>query len=1040
MKTKFSGILTLLLAFVVQLTFAQEKTISGTVSDDSGLPLPGATVTVKGTSSGTSSDFDGKYSIRANQGATLVYSFIGYANREVVVKSSNTINITLQEDTQSLQEVVISVAYGNKKKKDIIGAISVLTAADIGDQKITTVTEALQGTSGVSLVNNSGQPGASPTIRIRGVGSLNGDSDPLIILDGAQFTGNLNAINFDDVAAYSVLKDADAVSLYGNRGANGVIIIKTKKGGDTAGKSIVSINSSFGFSDKATSDYSYLSAQGIMENTWLSTRNDLVDSGSSLTDANQQASSNLVNLLKANPFSISEPVGTDGKLKSNANLLYETDYLDALTQQATRQDVSLSVRGGTENTTYYASGSFLESTGYSLASKFKRASGRLNISTDVNDWLTLGGTTFASFSSSNAPIQDGSRFSNNIQYVRSVSSIYPIYQRNPNGSFILDDAGNKQYDFALDRGFFGQYNPVAETLGSPNLFERNTVNISPNVEVRFNDKLKFNSLFNFSLYLFEGNIFSFPFVGASPQSVIDDTSSQKERSTTKSFNVTNTLTYQQSFNEKHNLTLLAGQEMFNNDYNFLRTARNGFVFPELTELDNGNTATEARSYTNSNRLFSLFGRLDYNFNDIYYVGGSIRRDGSSRFIGDNKYGVFWSAAAGYSIYDQFFQDSNIVRTLKLRGSYGVVGNENIGQLFPYLSEFGTGFNIQGNGGVFPTSEGNPNLKWETHKKLNVGLDFGFFNDKINGSFEYYDNRVEDLIYLLVPQPSTGSGGDSENDLAPYVNIAELSNKGLELTLNSTNISTKDFRWTSTLVLFQNKNKIESIPEPELTGSFRWEEGRDRYEFYMREWAGVDPATGSPLWYKEVTDPTTEVVTKEVTNDYDEATRVYTGKSALPDFEGSFVNRFKYKNFDLALNFVFKAGGYIYNTDYASLMKARNPGEQLSSDVLSHWREPGDITDVPRQTLINDDFNSRSTRWLQEGDYVRLRNLSVGYSLDKSLMEQFSLKSARVYVSADNYFTWTKESRLDDPEQAFNGITDNRSTVMKTISLGVDISF
>ena len=832
------------------------------------------------------------------------------------------------------------------------------------------------------------------------------------------------------------------MSLYGNRGANGVIIIKTKKGGDTNGESVVSINSSYGFSDKATSDYSYLSAQGIMENTWLASRNDLVDSGVSLEDANQQASSGLVNLLKANPYSIPEPVGIDGKIKGDAVLLYETDYLDALTQLATRQDLSLSFRGGTEKTSYYASGSFLESKGYSLASKFKRASGRLNLSTDVNDWLTLGGTTFASFSASNVPIQNGSRFSNNIQYVRSVSSIYPIYQRNPDGSFILDGAGNKQYDFALDRGFFGQYNPVAETLGSPNLYERNTVNISPNVELRFNDKIKFNSQFNFSFYLFEGNVFSYPYVGASEQTVIDDTYSQKERSTTKSFNVTNTLTYQQKFNEAHNVTVLLGQEMFNNDYNFVRAQKNGFVFNELTELDNGNTATEARSYTNTNRLFSLFGRLDYNFKDTYYLGGSIRRDGSSRFIGDNKYGIFWSAAVGWSIYDQFFADSNsnTIKTLKLRGSYGSVGNENIGQLFPYLSEFGTGYNILGNGGVFPTSEGNPNLKWETHKKLNIGLDFGFFNDRINGSFEYYDNRIEDLIYLLVPQPSTGSGGDSATDLAPYVNIAELSNKGLELTLNSTNISSQDFSWKSTLVLFTNKNKIESLPEPELTGSFRWEEGRDRYEFYMREWAGVDPGTGAPLWYKEVTDPVTEEVTKEITTDYDEATRVYTGKSALPDFEGSFINKFKYKNFDLGLNFVFKFGGYIYNSDYASLLKARNPGEQLSSDISSHWRQPGDITDIPRQTLLNDDFNSRSTRWLQSGDYVRLRNVSLGYSLDDSLMKQLNLKSARVYLSADNYFTWAKEDSIDDPEQAYNGTTDNSSTVMKTISLGIDISF
>ena len=1039
MRTKYNGILTLLLAFIVQLTFAQEKTISGTVSDESG-PLPGVSVIIDGTQRGTQTDFDGNYTVKANVGDVLLYSFVGMNPVKMTVGISNTINVTMVGNNV-LQEVIISVAYGDKKRKDIIGAVSVVTAKDIGDQQVTTVTEALQGTSGLSLVNTSGQPGANPEIRIRGIGSLNGSSSPLIIVDGAEYTGNLNAISFDDVSSYSVLKDADAVSLYGNRGANGVIIIKTKKGGDLDGKSVVSIKSSYGFSDKATDDYSYLSSKDIFENTWLASRNDFVDSGSTLEDANQQATSGLVNLLKANPFSISEPVGSDGLLKGNANSLYETDYLDALTQQATRQDLFLSVRGGSEKTSYYLSGSFLDSKGYTLESKFKRTSGRINVSNDVNDWLTLGGSAFVAFSASNVPIQSGNRFSNNIQYVRSVSSIYPIYQRNPDGSFILDSSGNKQYDYALDRGFFGQYNPVAETLGSPNSFERNTVNVSPNIELRLNDKIKFNSQFNFSFYLFEGNIFSNPFVGASPQSVIDDTSSQKERSTTKSFNVANTLSYKQTFSEKHNFTALLGQEMGNNDYNFLRTARKGFVFPDLTELDNGNVASEARSFTNSNRLFSLFGRLDYNFNDTYYIGGSVRRDGSSRFIGDNRYGIFWSAAAGWSLHDQFFMDNDNIDALKLRASYGVVGNENIGQLFPYISEFGTGYNILGNGGVFPTSEGNPNLKWETHKKLNVGLDFGIFNNRINGSFEYYDNRIEDLIYLVIPQPSTGSGGDGGTALAPFVNIAELSNKGLELTLNTTNFTSDDFKWTSSLTLSKNENKIERIPEPELTGSFRWEEGRDRYEFYMREWAGVDPGTGSPLWYKEILDPETEeVIDKITTSDYDDATRVYTGKSALPDFEGGFSNNFKYKNFDLGLNFVFKVGNYIYNTDYASLLKARNPGEQLSSDILSHWRQSGDITDIPRQTLLSDDFNSRSTRWLQQGDYVRLRNISLGYNLDDSLMEKFNLKTARVYVSADNYFTWTKEDGIDDPEQSFNGITSNSSTIMKTISLGVSVSF
>ncbi|WP_339661224.1 TonB-dependent receptor [uncultured Polaribacter sp.] len=1040
MKTKFNGILTLLLAFVVQISFAQEKTISGTVSDNSG-SLPGVSILVKGSSKGTETDFNGKYTIKAKAGDVLVFRYLGFKTSEKTVGASITINVKMEEDANVLDEVVVQVAYGERKRKDIIGAVSVVTAEEIGDQRVTTVTEALQGTAGLSLVNTSGQPGSTPTIRIRGIGSLSGNIDPLIIIDGSQFTGNLNAINFNDVESYSVLKDADATSLYGNRGANGVIIITTKKG-TSGGNDVISIETSFGFSDKATKDYSYLDAEQIFKTSWIADRNDRVTAGTPFAEAGSLASAGLVNLLKANPYSIAQPIDANGNLASGASLLYETDLTDLLTQVATRQDVALSVTGGTDKSNYFLSGSFLDSDGYTLLSKFKRYTGRLNITSNLKDWLTVGANSSVTFSTSNVPIQAGSRFSNNVQYIRSVSSIYPIYQRNADGSFILDGSGEKQYDFAENRGFFGNYNPLADTYGNQNKYERSTVVISPYVELNFSDDLKFKSQFNYTNYLFEGNVFSNLFTGTE-QEQIDGRSSQKERSTTKSWNVFNTLSYKKTFNEVHNINTLIGQEAFDNKYNFLRTTNTGFVFPALDELDNGNGATEARSYTEQSRLFSLFGRLDYNYNEIYYFGASIRRDGSSRFVGDNRFGTFWSVAGAVSIADQFFKDSDVVNNLKLRASYGTVGNQNLGSagLFPTISEYGTGYNQLSTGGVFLTTLGNTNLKWEEHEKLNIGLDFGFLNNKINGSVEYYSNKVNDLIYFFSREPSVGSGGDGSADLAGWENLGALTNEGFELTVNSTNIQTQDFRWTTSLSLSNNKSRIVTIPDPNVTGSFRWEDGRDRYEFYMREWAGVDPGTGAPLWYKEITDPTTGDVTgKETTSVYADATRIYTGKSALPDVEGRFASNFKYKNFDLGLNFNFKFGHYINNTDYASLMKARNPGEQLSTGVLSAWQNPGDLTEVPKLTLGDDDFGSASTRWLQQGDFIRLRNVALGYSLDDSMIKKFNLKGLRVYLSADNYWTWSKEDNLDDPEQSFEGTTDNSSTILKTITLGLNLSF
>ncbi|RKF04500.1 TonB-linked SusC/RagA family outer membrane protein [Tenacibaculum lutimaris] len=1022
---------------------AQEKKIIGVVSDSAG-PLPGVSIVIKGTVKGTETDFDGNYTMNVKTGDVLVYMFLGYAKVEKVVGESSTINVAMKEDANILDEVVVSVAYAAKKKKDIIGAVSVVSAKEVGDLKVTTVTEALQGTSGLSMVNASGQPGASPTIRIRGVGSLQGNVDPLIIVDGAQFAGNLNSINFNDVESYSVLKDADAVSLYGNRGANGVIIIKTKSGVNTNGEGIIEINTSYGFSDKATDDYSYLSAEQIVTTSWQAIRNERLDQGDAAEQAAIFASSNVMTDLAVNPYSINEPVDTNGKIKSNARLLYETNYYDILTQKATRQDVSLVLRGGNEKTRYFVSGAFLDSEGFSLNSKFRRYNGRVNLSSDVKSWLSVGANAFVTISESNVPTQSGSTYANNIQYVRSVSSIYPLYKRNADGSFISDNNGNKQYDFAEQRGFFGNYNPLAETYGSVKLYERNTFNFSPYLTVKFNDKINLKSQFNYTNYLYEGNLFNNHFVGT-PKEQVDNRYSTKERNTTKTWNVINTLSYKNTFDEKHTLTGLLGQEMYDNTYNRVSATSTGYAFANLPELDNGVLPTGASSITEKNRLYSFFGRLDYNFDEKYYFGTGVRRDASSIFAKENRWGTFWSVAAGWSIYDEFLKGNGLVNSLKLRASYGTVGNQNINQQFTFLDQNGLGFNILANPGLVPTAIANPDLKWETHNKLNIGVDFAFFNSKVYGSLEYYDNRVTDLLYFDVPAPSTGSEGagiDGNNEsraLGKWRNFGEMSNKGFEFNVNSVNVENDKFRWTSSFAISTNQNRIEDIKQIENRGSFRWEAGRDRYEFYMREWAGVNPTTGAPEWYKDVVDTSGKVTGREKTSTYSEATRYYTGKSALPDFEGRLGTKFEYNGIDLTLNFNYKFGNYIYNTDFSSLMKARNLGEQSSSETLKAWQKEGDITDVPKLTTEADDFNSRSTRWLQRGDFIRLKNISLGYNLNQEMLDKLKIRKLRVYLSADNYWTWKRENNLDDPEQAFNGITDNRSTVLKTLSLGVNIS-
>ena len=1056
MRSKTKWFFTLFSVLSFCFSFAQERNITGVVSDEIG-PLPGVNVLIKGTQKSVQTNFDGKFEISAKQGDVFVVSFLGKKTKEVTVGASSVVNVSLQDDVIQIDEMVVT-AYQNKKREDIVGSISTISKKDLDDQRVTTVTEALQGVAGVSLVNTSGQPGSTPTIRIRGPQSLSGIQDPLIILDGAQYKGNINAINFDDVSSYSILKDADAVALYGNRGSKGVIVITTKRGSNRQGKDQINIGMSYGISDKATDEYDYVDATQMMKLVWQAQKNSFMNAGIDAVTAGQASSANLVNLTQYNPFNHAMPIDENGNVAPGASLLYDTNWYDVITQKAYRQDVNMSVSGGNEKTQYFASGSFLDSDGFMRNSKFKRVGGRLNVDSQVRDWLKIGASSNFTNSFSNVPVQSGSTFSNNLGFSRSVSNIFPIYQTNPDGSINADPVtGERYYDFGdgwvtnglngilgagggPTRGFYAPYNPIPITDNNLNKYDRISVDVSPYLEVTFAKDLKLRTQYSYSYYLIASNEYYDPRFGDA-RGV--GGRSNKARNSTETYTLTNTLNYSKVLNEKHTITALLGQETFNNEQNDVSVGRTGFPTHGLTELVNGALISAGTSASFQNRLFSYFGRLDYDYDKKYYIGGSYRRDGSSRFTGDNQWGNFWSIGGAWNIAEEnFLKDSNFVSSLKFRASYGEVGNEDLGVtsefLFPYLGSYEVGWNIRDESGAIPARTANPNLTWERHKKTNFGLDFGFFNNRLSGTVEYFNNDIQDMIYAQ-PLPASENGG-----LQTYVNGATMTNKGWELELNSVNVQNENFRWTTSLSATSIKNEISSLPRELIVGNiFRWEEGRDRYEFYMPEWAGVDSQTGNPQWYRDVTVGGVATGERELTTDYATATRYYTGKSALPDLEGRIHNKFEYKNFDLGFAFYYRFGGYIYNTDYSGLMHGfhgSNPGTQLDRDIEAAWQQPGDITDVPRLSLDNDNSNSTSTRWLQKGDFIRLRNVSFGYSFDKDVLKSLELSSLRLYVTADNYFTWKKDDRIDDPEQSYGGTTSNSSTVMKTITFGLNVSF
>ncbi|SEQ72196.1 TonB-linked outer membrane protein, SusC/RagA family [Hyunsoonleella jejuensis] len=1048
MKTKFSGLLTLLLALVVQLSFAQEKTISGTVSDESGLPLPGTTVLVKGTTNGTSTDFDGKYSIKVNQGRTLVFSFVGYANKEVSVGTSNTINVVMSEDASALEEVVV-VAYGTQTKQSIVGSVGVVSTEVIETQQVTSPLRALQGAvPGVNLLTAGGQPGTNPTIRIRGFSSLNADASPLIILDGAQFNGNINTISQDQIESMSVLKDASSTSLYGSRGANGVILITTKKGKRNSAPR-VTVRTQIGLSNPTVGVHDLLSTDDQFRLTWEARRNEnLYGLGQSPAEAAENASAGLVDYFGYNPYgNIARPVDVNGNLVTT-NKLWDTNWENELLRRDyLRKNHNINLQGGDEKTTYFVSFDYLNEEGPVVRSNFERIAARANIESQVNDWLKIGFNTSFSRSNSGNPDQTSNSTTQVISWIYGVSSAYPIFSRDGNGNIIPDVAGNPQYDLGNGANIGQSVNNVRTARGGQNVLaelflgreNRRRTSYLGNAfaEIQITEWLKARTNLSYENYLFD--TYSFDDDLLSFASNVGGRVDQ-DRDITTTLNAIQSLNFNKTFGN-HNISADLITEAYTFEFDNLGAQGTGFL-PNVSVLD-GATAPEAvTGNVVSERINSYLGRLAYNFNQKYYIEGSYRRDGSTRFSEDTRWGDFFSIGGSWVVSNEsFLEDSNTLNYLKLRGSYGELGNNRITfagtatqDYFPYQSIFNLGWNNEGNTGILLAGVADPNISWEKTQSLNVGVDFELFNGVLSGTVDYYEKESVDLIYAKPIPSSTGV----DNIIT---NIGAIKNSGWEVSLNSRNVSTEDFTWTTGINFSLDKNEITELTQDEfINGSKLWKVGNSIFDWYIREWAGVDPADGFGMWYQDILDADGEVTGRTVTKDYDEATRYETGTSSLPDIIGGFTSFIKYKQFDLNVLVNFSFGGSLLDTDYSGLISQfSNPGVAHHTDILNRWQQPGDITDFPLVYTGNNNHASRSTRFLFDNDYVRLKALTLGYNLPSSVIERIGLSSFRLFVQADNIFTWQSHKGID-PEQAFNGLTNNRSPLSKTITTGAIVQF
>lgn len=1015
--------------------YAQNMTVKGKVTAN-GLEMPGVTVSVKGTAGGTITSLDGDFTIKADAGSVLVFSFIGYETVEVPVKGKRPINVELREKTTDLDEVVIAVPYGTAKKSTFTGSAGVVDKKIIANSQVASVSQALQGSvAGLQSFSASGQPGEDATILIRGVGSVNASTTPLYVVDGVPYDGALSSISNQDIASITVLKDAAAASLYGSRAANGVVMITTKQGSKKSAPSI-EISAKYGFSDRAVKDYEQVSTEQYFMLEWEAIRNmrmNLKKNPDTAEAAAAYATQNLIlNYIGINPYGTAypQPIGTDGKLVEGARLLWNDSWEDALSQDAHYTDLSARVSGGSENSQYYFSLGYMDNQGAYIGSGFKRYTLRANITSDLTKWLQVGVNVGLTHSIQDFPKSDDSSLGNVVLAARSIPSFYPVYERDPEtGAYVFDENGQRVYDYGKYRhGSYAGYNQAQSMLYDKNEIKRDAASVRGYLQVTPIEGLTYKMSLNIDYNSRFTHDYANPTYGKEP--VTGSVSKSNTRTTGMTFN--NVVNWEHTFGEVHNVRLMAGQEYYEYNTSNFGGSRSNVITDGYFEPDVASTLTGFSGNSDQYKLLSYFGQAEYNYAQKYFASVSMRADGSSRFHPDNRWGAFWSFGGSWKIGREAFVEEaagSWLSDLTLRASYGAQGNDNVGY-YAYQALYSIG-SFLGETTLTTSRLDTPELSWETNLNANIGLDFSLWSNRLFGTVEWFQRTSKDLLFARDLVPSSGFSSIDDN-------IGKVRNYGWEFTLGGTPILTRDWTWRLSVNATTYKNEIVSIPTDVMwSGTKKWVKGGSLYDFWMYEWAGVDPETGDAQWY--MTD--TETGERVKTTNYGSLTsqdKVKVG-NALPKVSGGFQSDLTWRDLSLSMAFAYSIGNKIYNRDKASLMGVSGAnGSTMSKDLLNRWTPENTQTDVPRleydQTSY---FTSASTRWLVDGSYLRLKTVTLNYNLPKKWIQPAMLKDVSIYVQGENLLTFSKQQGLD-PEQALGGVTYWRYPAMKTLSFGINV--
>lgn len=1029
----------LLCTAVLHAATANDIQVTGTVVSE-GDPLPGVSVLIKGTHNGTVTDIDGHYSIKAPSDGILVFSFIGLKSQEQKINGRTVINVDLQTDSEVLDEVMV-VAYATAKKYSFTGAASTVKGDEITRMQTSNVSRALEGTvPGLQVSAASGQPGTDAEIRIRGIGSINASSAPLYVVDGLPFDGSINSINPEDIASITVLKDAASAALYGSRGANGVIIITTKQG-QTDSKTTVSVKASFGGSNRAVRDYDRIGTNQYFELYWEALRNQYALNTDKYTPqtAAIQASKDLVGKLMGggpNPYgpNYSQPVGTDGKLVAGAVPLWNVDWQDAMEQQALRTELGLNVSGGGKTNQYFFSAGYLNDKGIALESGYQRFNLRSNITSQINKWLRGSVNMSFAHSMQNYPVSSDTKTSNVINAGRLMADFYPIYEMNSDGTYKYDSEGNRIYDFGSYRpsGSMANWNLPATLPNDKAERMKDEFSGRTYLEATIIEGLKFKTSFNFDLVNYNALDYTNPKIGPA---VNTGGGASREYTRTFSWTWNNIVTYDKTIG-KHHFNILAGEEAYSYRYDVLQAARSNMAVPDMPELAVGSLVTAGSGYRIDYSLLGYLLSTQYDYQGRYFFSASYRRDGSSRFAPSTRWGNFWSVGASWRIDREEFMLSTAdwLSALTLKASYGAQGNDNLGTYYASSGLYSI-VSQAGENALVSDRLATPGLKWETNLNFNVGIDFSLFNNRFSGSFDFFQRRSKDLLYSRPLATSLGYTSVDEN-------IGALKNTGFEIDLKGTLIHTRDFAWRLGVNLTHYKNVVTDLPlkDMPITGVTRLKVGRSVYDFYLREWAGVNPENGDPLWYKDVKDTQNNVIGRTTTNDYAKADYYYVNKSSLPKVYGGFNTAFTYKGFELSAIFAYSIGGYIVDRDVTMLWSnGSSTGRAWSTEMLKRWTPENRYTDVPALKTVSNNWNANSTRNLFNNSYLRMKNITLSYNFPQPMIKKISLSSLQLFVKADNLLTISGNQGLD-PEQGITGLTYYRYPAMRSISGGVNVSF